>query len=379
MKEAADIIEKKKTEIMKRWKDEIGSSIIGAEYSSDLVLLDHLPDLMDDLIGVFRSSKSVEQIMKDEPNEHLFKVSMEHGRHRSASFGFSVDQIIYEYIVFHKIVSEILISANTFSHEVSHMLKYAVETAMMFSSAAFNDSLNDMRQKLVRVLAHDLRNPVSSALLGVELMNRDEEKERFEKIKKLATGSLKRALDLIEGLLETVSIEAGEGMTVNFKEVDLMEYIKPLHFEASEIYTSKIELQVTGDDDAVGIFDGAMIRRVLENFLTNALKYGKRDAPVSIIVNCSKDYVTLKVHNHGKAIPEEKRNEIFKFLNTGGRQNKGNMKSWGIGLALAKAVIEAHDGKLNVESSNEEGTSFEVVLHKHKNKPGKTKAAFSIR
>ena len=378
MEKAASALKCHRGEIMKRWAQEVKKKVKGADLSKELVLLNHLPDLLDDIIKVLESSMSLDQIMEEDDSNDLFKMSIEHGRHRSASYGYTIDQIIYEYIVFHRIITDFLIANDIYSNEISDRVKYSIETSMMFSSAAFSSSLTEMRQKLLRILAHDLRNPISTALLGVGMMERGDKKEHFEKIKGLAKSSLKRALDLIEGLLDTVSIEAGEGMTIVFSEVDLMEYIQSLHFEASEIYTNEIKLDLEGDEEIKGVFDGAMIRRVLENFLSNAIKYGERNTPIHIKVKNSDEFVSISVHNFGNPIPEEKKEGIFHFLETSGSLN-GGVKSWGIGLALVKAVVEAHHGRLYVESSKKEGTAFEIVLNKWRNKPGRLKAALSFR
>ena len=378
MEKAAETLERHKGEVMRRWAESVKKKIKGADHSNEMVLLDHLPDLLDDMLQLLKSSPNLEELLETEKSNGLFKMSVEHGRHRSASYGYSIDQIIYEYIVFHRIVTDLLIENKAFTQEVSQLVAYSIEASMMYSSAAFSSSLNEMRQKLLSILAHDLRNPITTALLGVSVMESGDRNGNFEKVKGLAKSSLKRALDLIEGLLDTVSIEAGEGMTITFSEVDLMEYVKSLHFEASEVYTNEIELQVEGEEDITGIFDGAMIRRVLENFVSNAIKYGERNTPVKIKVKNEDEYVSISVHNHGKPIPEDKKEEIFRFLKTAGNGKTG-VKSWGIGLALVKAVVEAHHGRLYVESSRKEGTVFEIVLNKFRNEPGKKKAALSFR
>ncbi|UJH92310.1 HAMP domain-containing histidine kinase [Antarcticibacterium sp. 1MA-6-2] len=374
MKRAAEVIEHQKGEIMRRWKNDVKGNVKGAEFSNDMVLLDHLPDLLNSFIKALNLPKTSPQMLAND-NSELFRLSMEHGRHRSASYGYTIDQVIHEFIIFQRVITDVLISEEAFTQEVNQVIKYGIETSMMYSAAAFNKSINEMRQKLIRILAHDLRNPVSSAMLGIELMESGGETERFEKIKGLASNSLKRALDLLEDLLESMSIEAGEGMTVNFSELDLMDYLHSVHFEASEIYTNEIQLETKGVESIKGIFDGAMIRRVLENFISNAVKYGDNDTPVKIIVEDSDEIVTIKVHNLGDPIPEEKKEEIFQYLKTSGNRDGGKrLKSWGIGLALVKAVIEAHDGKLSLDSNRENGTTFGVELPKNKNRPGQIRA-----
>lgn len=379
MKKAAEVIERRKGEIMRLWAEDVRQMMEGANLASDLVLMDHLPHLFDDLIDLMRTYDSFKYVREKENFERLFENSIGHGRHRSASYGYTIDQVIREYISLHRVLTEILISEDAYNTEVSQLLKYAIENVILYAAAAFNSSLNEMRQKLIRILAHDLRNPISAAYLAVDVLDENLEKERLERVRAMAKSSLKRALELVEGLLETISIEAGEGMTVDFSEADLMPFIESLHFEASEIYSNEIKLEVKGEREIKGVFDGSMIRRVLENFVNNALKYGSSNTPVLIAVENTKDHVSIKVHNKGNPIPEEKKKMIFRFLNTSGRQRPGELRSWGIGLALVKAVVQAHGGELEVNSSQEEGTSFGIRLEKYKNQPGIIKAALNFR
>lgn len=378
MKKAAEIIDRRKGEIMKVWAKDVRQMMEGANLASDLVLMDHLPNLLEDIVEIMEANDSFNYVQKND-FQQLFKNSVGHGRHRSASYGYTIEQVIKEYISLHKVLTEVLISEDAYDTEVSQLLKYTIENIILFSASAFNQSISEMRQKLIRILAHDLRNPISAAYLAVDVLDGDMGKERLERIREMTKSSLRRALDLVESLLETISIEAGEGMTVNFSEDNLMKYIESLHYEASEIYSNEIKLEVKGDREIKGIFDGSMIRRVLENFLNNALKYGSRNSPILIAVENSEDFVSIKVHNKGNPIPEEKKKMIFQFLNTSGQKRNGELRSWGIGLALVKAVVQAHGGELEVDSNEDEGTSFGIKLEKYKNEPGQIKVALNFK
>ena len=378
MKRAADVIESQKAEIIMLWAKEVRELSKGANLASDLVLMDQLPNLLDELIDMMTTYDSFDYVREKEDFQKLFQNSAGHGRHRSASYGYTIDQVIREYITLHRVLTNTLIAEAAYDTEVSQLLKYTIENIIMFATTAFNESLDEMRQKMIRILAHDLRNPISSAYLALDVMDKEIEQQNLEKIKGMAKSSLKRAMDLVEGLLETISIEAGEGISIKFSEVDLMDYIESLHYEASKIYANEIKLEVVGDRVIKGIFDGSMIRRALENFMNNALKYGSHNTPILISVHNTRDFVSIKVRNLGKPIPEEKREIIFDFLNTSGKKSKDGVRSWGIGLAMAKAVVQAHNGELEMHSSQEEGTTFGIKLEKYRNKPGKTTAALKF-
>lgn len=303
--------------------------------------------------------------------------SIGHGRHRSSSSGYDAEQVLKEYIILHKILTNILKSQDAYSIEVADLLKYIIENSMLFAAGAFSNSLQDIRQKLIAILAHDMRNPASAAYMAISMMKSEEDPERREKIGDMAGSSIKRVLGLIEDLLHSVLVKAGEGMTLDFSEKDLVPYIESLHGEASEIYSNEILLDCD-EQEIRGVFDAAMIRRVLENIVNNAVKYGERGTRVTISVEDSAEYVHIKVHNEGNPIPKKKQKEIFQFSNTSNGSGSGNIKSWGLGLSLVDAVAKGHGGYLELNSSKEAGTTFILVLGKNKNKPGKVKTALNF-
>lgn len=373
MKKAARTIELQKTEILDLWEEETKKEVLASNLPTKLALRDHLPHLLTDMNGIMERYAGSGDLHEKETYEEILENSQDHGRHRSTSSGYTIDQILREYIIFHRILISFLKAENAYTIEVGTIIKFSIENAMLFSASAFNQSLQEIRQKLIGVLAHDMRNPVSAALIAVDIMEYDIGKERFDKVRAMAHTSLKRIMDLIEELLDSVTYEAGKGITLHFAEENIMETVEAVHSQAAEVYAQKIEL-ISNEEEVLGIFDATMIRRVLENFLSNAVKYGARDAPITIIVEDSKEDVSIRVHNHGNVIPENKQKEIFQFMNTAMENNPNESKSWGMGLTLVKSIAEAHGGSLGLKSNQREGTIFSINLKKFENNPGKNKS-----
>lgn len=376
MKRAADLIEVNKEKILETWISKIKEEVEATRQNSELALRDHVPHLIEDIIKIMRQYENFDVLNEEAVYAEIFENSIEHGRHRATSTGYTVDQILREYIAFHRIITNLLMEENVYDTEVGLVIKYSIENAMLYSGSAFSESLQEMRQKLIGILAHDMRNPISAAHLAVDIMKYEDGKERFEKVRKLALSSLKRSIDLVEGLLDSITVEAGEGITLEFSEINIVTNIKSVHSEASEIYSNEIVLECD-EDEIIGVLDGTMIRRVLENFISNAVKYGKRGKPVTISVENGDPFLSIKVHNFGNPIPDDRKDEIFRFMNTQGNSGPKELKSWGMGLTLVKAVAEAHGGELKLESSEENGTSFCIILDKSKNKPGKMRASLN--
>lgn len=377
MEEAAVIIEQNKLNILNNWVKQVREELTAPRETIDPVLRDHLPLLLDDIISIMRRFENFNVTSEKMNFEGMLDNSIGHGRHRSSSSGYDVEQVLREYIILHKILTELLRSNGVFTTEVADLLKYIIENSMLYATVSFQNSLREVRQKLMSVLVHDVRNPVSAAYLAVSMIDQEDEPERFGRIKSMLKNSIRRSLDLIEGFLESVMVGAGEGITLHFEEGDLLEYLKSVHGEASAIYSNQINFDCP-EEPIKGVFDIAMIRRVLENIVNNAVKYGERGSPITIKVENLAETVEISIHNKGNPIPEKEQKEIFKFLNTSNGTGPKKLKSWGMGLTLVNAVAEAHGGYLDLKSSKEDGTTFKLVLHKSSNKPGKIKTSVSF-
>ena len=376
MEGIAGVLEKNKKEIINSWVQKVRQELPAPNNTSDPVLRDHLPLLIDDIVAIMKRFDNFEITSEWRDYNNMLDHSIGHGRHRSSSLGYDVEQVLKEYIILHRILTEKLQAEEVFSEEVGDILKYIIENSMLYSVGAFSQSLQEIRQKFIGILAHDLRNPASAAYLAIGMMRQDDEPERFEKIRDMARNSIKRSLDLAEDLLNSVAIGAGEGMTLHFSKRDILEFIRSVYDDSSEIYSNEIMLKCD-KEEIVGFFDTAMIRRILENIINNAVKYGERGSPITISVDDSPQEVFISVHNEGNPIPEKKQKEIFEFLNTSSGSRPGELKSWGIGLSLVREVAIAHGGFLKLESNEKDGTTFQLVLSKYENEPGEVKTALS--
>jgi signal transduction histidine kinase len=234
-----------------------------------------------------------------------------------------------------------------------------------------------MQEKLIGTLAHDIRNPLAAAQLSLEMMEQDKTGKWAKKTRIAAQRGVKKAISLIEGLMDGITIQAGEGMMLNFENTDLLKDIKWVHAESKEVYTNDINLDCKVEK-IEGIFDSTAIKRLLENLIGNAVKYGNKKKPITISVIDEKEAVEIKVHNYGKPIPETKQKQIFKFMNSAEKDKNSVLGSWGMGLTLTQIVAEAHGGDINLISDEKTGTTFIVNLIKQFNEPGKRRAKLSF-
>jgi signal transduction histidine kinase len=213
--------------------------------------------------------------------------------------------------------------------------------------------------------------------MAIEMQNYEQGKERLEKVKTMSYNSVNKAIQMIEGLLENITVNAGEGMLLNFSEENIIKDVITVHAEASDIYTEEFKLDCN-KECIEGVFDGIAIRRLLENLINNALKYGDSNRPITIGVQDGVEDVKLWVHNYGIPIEESKQQKIFSFLAHGEEQKKSKLNSWGMGLTLVKMVVDAHKGNIELISNKEEGTKFLVTLNKYSNETGKVRTRLNF-
>ena len=377
MIKTARILRENNAEIMKIWRDNVVQEVLASKESDSIVLYNHLPVLINDIAKLMIRFDKMKDVSKDKKYKEILKSSVYHGKQRSNTAYYTVEQIVHEYIILHRTLSEFIISHNGYNENVSDLLKYVIETSILKSVGSFSRSIQDMQEKLIGTLAHDIRNPLAAAQLSLEMMEQDKTGKWAEKTRIAAQRGLKKAISLIEGLMDGITIKSGEGIMLNFENTDLLKDIKWVHEESKEVYTNDIKLDCKVEK-IEGIFDSTAIKRLLENLIGNAVKYGDKEKQITISIIDEKEAVVIKVHNYGKPIPKAKQEQIFKFMGSAEKGKNSVLGSWGMGLTLTQIVAEAHGGGINLISDEKTGTTFTVNLIKQFNEPGKKRAKLTF-
>jgi signal transduction histidine kinase len=373
MKTIAKLLKSKRDEVIGLWEKEVLEQVKSAPSTNKIAIHDHVPNILDDIIDIMNRYENIDDYHNDEKTHQIEEDSLKHGRHRATSPNYTVEQIIHEYIIFNNVIIRVLHNNNVKEGSLFHLIKYSIDKAMLNSVSSFTESIQEMQNKLIGTLAHDIRNPLAAARMSIEMLNYEAGEERLEKVKKMSYNSVNKAIDLIEGLLESITVKAGEGIMLSFSEMDLNDEIQSVYNEACEIFSEEIILDKK-DEPINGVFDATAIRRLLENLVTNAIKYGHSEKAIIVKIRNEEEWLNITVHNHGEPIPKEKQKEIFTFMQLGNQHREKNLQSYGIGLTLVKMVAEAHGGSVNIRSEEEFGTEFQIKLNKHSNVPGKKRA-----
>lgn len=219
-----------------------------------------------------------------------------------------------------------------------------------------------IRKRLTSDVTHELRTPVANLSSYVEMML-DGVMEPTAQRLKACYDELQRLSNLISDL-ERLRQEENENLALEKTAVDLQELSRAVmgSFEI-QLREKRLDGQVTGGACVVCV-DRERMRQVLTNLVSNAIKYSNDGGVVRIIIEDTKDAGMIHVEDHGIGIPQKDLQWIFeRFYRTDESRNRKTGGA-GIGLTIAKAIVQAHKGSIRVESEAGKGSRFTVVLPK---------------
>ncbi len=222
----------------------------------------------------------------------------------------------------------------------------------------------EMKSTFISVISHELKTPVAlikgyAATLRREDVEWDEEtiREGLQIIEEEAD----RLTRLIDNLLDASRIQAG-GLKLEFEEVDLRDLIRR-EAEGFQVQTAAHTITIDVPDDLPPVWgDRERIRQVLDNLLSNAIKYSPEGGLIRVGAWVDTDQVTVYVADQGIGIPEEEQPYLFERFYRVDSTLRRKTKGAGLGLFLAKALVEAHGGRIWVHSKPGEGSTFFFTL-----------------
>ncbi|MDP2890018.1 MAG: HAMP domain-containing sensor histidine kinase [Bacteroidota bacterium] len=167
------------------------------------------------------------------------------------------------------------------------------------------------------------------------------------------------SLNLIRDFLDVSKIEAGI-FDLNLSELEYLSFVKKsiVHEEILARNKSQEIIIKTDGSSIMASFDRNKIQQVLINLLSNAIKYSFPNTKIVIDISDNDDEILTKIIDQGQGIPTEELQKLFTPFQTTSVKATASEKSTGLGLAIVKKIIEAHHGKLKVESEVGKGSTF---------------------
>jgi len=213
--------------------------------------------------------------------------------------------------------------------------------------------------RMMKIVAHDLRNPVSSAVTIASMLidrpgNAEENRKLYEMLKISGENSLELINDLlmVHGRNEQLAKEAVDLYVLLQHRVDLLQYKADEKQQQIVLQAKPVTLQLNREK----------MWRVISNLLANAIKFSPQGATTTVSVEEKKDAALVIVRDQGIGIPAELQSRIFDMFTVAKRKGTAGEQTFGLGLAIAKQIVEAHEGKIWFDSQPGKGTSFYVSL-----------------
>jgi signal transduction histidine kinase len=364
--------------ILAEW-DAFAQTILPAAKMDSLALRDHAADI---LLATVRDMESVQSAAQRSDKSRgycsgsiestrLNGASEEHAIGRLGS-GFNLMQLVSEYRALRTSVLALwratLPQADVHDVDDLNLFHESIDQSLAKAVSSYTKRIDESRDMFLAILSHDLRNPLNSIGASAELIPKvsKHDPETTEFASKISTG-VAVMTRMISDLLDYTRTRLGAGMPVERAAMDLGILCSEVvaEFESSN---PDVTFTLASSGDLTGEWDCARLRQVISNLLGNAIQHGNRSAPNALTLKGEDAQVVVAIRNQGTPIPPGELTKIFDPLVRGAsaqEQKKNRPGSIGLGLYIARELIQAHGGTIGVTSSAQEGTVFKFRLPRH--------------
>jgi phosphoserine phosphatase RsbU/P len=214
-------------------------------------------------------------------------------------------------------------------------------------------------EQMIGIVSHDLRNPLSAVHTGIQVLSRTTPSDNQTRVLSRMAQSVDRANRLVSDLLDFTAARVGKGIAINARRVDLHEVVAQSVAELSLAFPQRTLRHETVGDGECSV-DPDRLAQLVGNLVANAVAYGDASRDVVVKTSVLASYVEISVHNWGAGIPRDAISSLFQPMVRGTVAGSG--RSVGLGLFIIMEIARAHGGTVNVDSSDDQGTTFSVVI-----------------
>ncbi len=227
------------------------------------------------------------------------------------------------------------------------------------------ERLNEQKNELLGMAAHDMRNPLHAILAYSEFLIEEASaalsEEHIEFLSIIQSSSEFMAA-LLNDLLDVAKIESGK-LQLSLEPCDLPS-LTTQNVARNRILARNKGIEMRPSIEALPpiMLDPAKIEQVLNNLISNAIKYSPPNTSIDVILRRDGERAVLSVQDQGQGIPEHELDALFQPFQTTSAKATGGEASTGLGLVITKKIIEGHGGDIEVDSEVGKGTTFTVTL-----------------
>lgn len=222
----------------------------------------------------------------------------------------------------------------------------------------------ELREKWISNISHDLKTPLSTIKGYSEILANEEYDVSNEEVRQYSKSIYEKSIymeEMVEDLRMNEQLMQGE-MKIKKESINLISFVRDIvtGILKQPKYANRVIRFNAEEDEIPVLLSKDLMRRALENLTYNALLHNDGDTTITITVKRLDGHLLITVVDDGRGMSEEDQEQLFNRYYRG--LNTMNYKGTGLGMSIAKEVIEAHDGELKVNSVLGEGTQIMILL-----------------
>ena len=374
----AAFIETEREAILVEWEDFARTCAPASGVMDIVALRDHASEMLTVIADDLKTPQGLHaQAQKSRgmaPDDHAAPdtAAEEHGAGRAES-GFTVEQMVSEFRALRASVIRLWTKEEGALHtgNLEDLTRFneAIDQALAESVSRYSQDLDRSKEMFLAILGHDLRNPLNAIIMSASFMLEMRElREPNLTLTSRIAKSAHRMNRMVGDLLDFTRSRLGGLIPVVRREMIMEKAVRDVVDEISAAHPHR-SITVRSHGDTRGEWDSARISQVMTNLTGNALDHGSSGTAVSITLEGDADQLRIAIHNRGPAIPASQLHGIFDPMKSqhatqdGGAN--GSAGHLGLGLYIADRIVCAHKGRIAVDSSEAQGTTFTVHLPRH--------------
>ena len=222
--------------------------------------------------------------------------------------------------------------------------------------------LAERQKNFLLSVTHELKSPIASAKLQLQTMQKRElPKEKQQEIIANAINDTDRLNNLVENILLAAKIDDSL-FSLHKENINLSEYISENMNQMIGLFNYRQKVILDIDKNVSMAVDRTTFPSIILNLFENAIKYSPADSTITLSLKKQNGRILLSVKDEGYGIPEESKKHIFEKFYRAGSEETRRTKGTGLGLYIAKHLVEQHNGTISVKSNHPKGSIFEVAF-----------------
>jgi two-component system phosphate regulon sensor histidine kinase PhoR len=358
----AVLIRQERDTLLAEWRQEVRQLYVAHELDVP-TLNDHVPDLLEEL------AYELEDVTDESMIGDLKKNPISHGLDR-LRLGFDVEEVVAEYNALRGVIQDLierhgLRLRGAVNRTINRVIDKSIGLAVKTYATQKALEIQERREEHLAFVAHDLRSPLASIAMAAKLLERTVPDMVKDEQAAILLGTMHRNVDRLNSLVvrvvqEKANLKAQVNERVERREVELRPLVEVLVADLSPLtYASKLSLSNQVPEGLTAFADADMLTLVFQNLISNAIDYTPNgEVIVGARESKAPDFIECWVSDNGTGIPADRLEKVFDKLETD-PDKKGGM---GLGLAIVKQFVEAHGGKVTVESEPGQGSTFRFTI-----------------